>query len=77
MRTGQVLLVRDGRRGAGRVAEVVEAEVVEVLGVNAGPPFVVRWLDTGRTSVVYPDGDVWTERVPHPAPREPHGNRCG
>jgi hypothetical protein len=72
MRTGQVLLVRDGRRGAGRVAEVVE-----VLGVNAGPPFVVRWLDTGRTSVVYPDGDVWTERVPHPAPREPHGNRCG
>jgi hypothetical protein len=72
MRTGQVLLVRDGRRGAGRVAEVVR-----VLGVNAGPPFLVRWLDSGRTSVVSPDGDVWTERVPHPAPREPHGNRCG
>lgn len=72
MRTGQVLLTR-GARGA----PMREAEVVEVLGANAGPPFSVRWLDTGHTSVLYPDGDVWTEPRTHPHVLRPDGNRCG
>jgi hypothetical protein len=72
MRVGQVLVRRDGPSGAMR-----EAEVVEVLGVNAGPPFLVRWLDSGRTSVLYPDSDVWLEpRTPPIVPEQP-GNRCG
>lgn len=72
MRTGQVLVTRDGPGGAAR-----EAEVVEVLGVNAGPPFRVRWRDTGRTSLLYPDGDVWTEPCTHPRLPEQRGNRSG
>ncbi len=72
MRAGQVLVTRDGRKGAVR-----EVEVVEVRGVNAGPPFLVRWLDTGRTSVLYPDSDVWTEPPTHPRVLEQRGNRCG
>lgn len=72
MRTGQVLVTRDGPDGGAR-----EAEVVEVLGVNGGPPFLVRWLDSGRTCLLFPDSDVWTEPRTHwhlPAQR---GNRCG
>ena len=72
MRVGQVLQTRDGPGGAVR-----EAEVVEVLGANAGPPFLVRWLDTGRTSTLYPDDDVWTELRPHRMVPEQRGNRCG
>jgi hypothetical protein len=72
MRAGQVLVTRDGATGAAR-----EVAVVEVLGVNAGPPFLVRWLDTGRTGVLYPDGDVWTEPPTHPRLPVQRGNRCG
>ena len=72
MRAGQVLLTRDGPDGAVR-----EAEIVEVLGVNGAPPFRVRWLDTGRTGLLYPDSDVWTERRPHRRVPEQRGNRCG
>ena len=72
MRAGQVLMTRRGPAGALR-----EAEVVEVLGVNAGPPFRVRWLDTGRMTVLYPDSDVWAEPRTHPHVLDQHGNRCG
>ena len=72
MRAGQLLTTRDGPDGAVR-----EAEIVEVLGVNAGPPFLVRWTDSGRTSLLYPDSDVWTERRSlRPVP-EQRGNRSG
>lgn len=72
MKVGQLLMTRDGPGDAVR-----EAQVVAVLGVNAGPPFLVRWLDTGRTSRLYPDGDVWTERRTHRVVPELRGNRCG
>jgi Domain of unknown function (DUF1918) len=72
MRCGQVLVTHDGPGGAAR-----EAEVVEVLGVNCGPPFRVRWLDTGRTSLLFPDSDVWTEPRTHPRVPRQRGNRCG
>jgi hypothetical protein len=72
MRAGQVLVTLGGPSGAPR-----EAEVVEVLGVNAGPPFLVRWLDTGRTSLLYPDSDVWPGPRTHPPVPDQRGNRCG
>lgn len=72
MRRGQVLTT-PGVRGA----SAREAEVVEVRGVNGGPPFLVRWLDTGRTSLLFPDCDVWIEPPTHPRVPQQHGNRCG
>jgi hypothetical protein len=72
MRVGQVLIRRDRPSGTVRAAEVVE-----VLGVNAGPPFLVRWLDSGRTSLLYPDSDVWPEPRTHQHVPEQRGNRCG
>lgn len=72
MRTGQVLVTHDGPGGASR-----QAEVVEVLGVNAGPPFRVRWRDTGRTSLLFPDSDVWTEPCTHLSRPGRRGGRAG
>lgn len=72
MRTGQVLVTRTGPDGTAR-----RAVVLEVLGVNGGPPFRVRWRDTGHTGLLYPDRDVWTEAPAHPRVPEQRGNRCG
>ena len=75
MRSGQVLVVRHAGRAAVRAAEVVE-----VLGANAGPPFRVRWLDTGRTFLLHPDSDVWTVPRTHRGVAMQRGDRwlrCG
>ncbi|MEL6892879.1 MAG: DUF1918 domain-containing protein [Actinomycetota bacterium] len=33
-------------------------EVLEVRGDDGGPPYVVRWDDTGRTTILYPGSDA-------------------
>ena len=33
-------------------------EIIEVHGAGGEPPFVVRWLDTGHTGVLYPGPDA-------------------
>ncbi len=38
-----------------------DCEVLEVRGENGGPPFVVRWGDTGHTSLFYPGSDAAVE----------------
>ena len=32
-------------------------EVVEVRGADGGPPYVVRWDDSGRTTLMFPGSD--------------------
>lgn len=41
---------------------VREGEIVGVHGADGGPPFVVRWLDTGHVGVLFPGPDA---RVVH------------
>lgn len=43
-----------------------DAEVLEARGADGGPPYLVRWEDTGRTSLHYPGSDARVERL---APR--------
>jgi CBS domain-containing protein len=43
-----------------------DAEVLEVRGADGGPPYLVRWEDTGRVSLHYPGSDA---RVEHPLGR--------
>jgi hypothetical protein len=38
-----------------------DAEIIEVLGANGGPPFVVRWSDDGRISEIFPGSDAYVE----------------
>ncbi|MEY9913590.1 hypothetical protein ABIA35_009863 [Catenulispora sp. MAP12-49] len=37
---------------------VREGEIIEVHGAAGGPPYVVRWLDSGHTGVLFPGPDA-------------------
>ena len=36
-----------------------DAEILEVLGTDGAPPYLVRWSDDGHQTVVYPGSDVY------------------
>lgn len=40
-----------------------DAEVLEVRGADGGPPYLVRWQDTGRVSLHYPGSDSAVEHI--------------
>jgi hypothetical protein len=40
-----------------------DAEVLEARGPGGGPPYLVRWQDTGRTSLHYPGSDARVEHL--------------
>lgn len=40
-----------------------DAEILEVRGAEGGPPFLVRWEDGGRTSLIYPGSDATVQRL--------------
>jgi hypothetical protein len=40
-----------------------DAEVLEALGPDGGPPFRVRWSDDGRETTLFPGSDVRGERL--------------
>jgi hypothetical protein len=49
---------------------VRDGEILEVLGEEGGPPFLVRWADDGHVSQVYPGSDAFVEHFEkHPEPR--------
>lgn len=53
-KAGDRLVVAGAHLGdAGR-----DAEVVEVRGADDGPPFLVRWSDSGHIGLVYPGPDA-------------------
>lgn len=42
-----------------------DAEILEVLGEDGGPPYEVRWSDDGHVSRVYPSSDIYVEHFEH------------
>ena len=40
-----------------------DAEILEVLGENGRPPFVVRWSDDGHVSTLFPGSDAYVEHL--------------
>ena len=40
-----------------------DAEILEARGDEGGPPFLVRWEDSGRISLLYPGSDAHVERT--------------
>jgi hypothetical protein len=40
-----------------------DAEILEVRGADGGAPFLVRWADTGQTTLVYPGTDASVEHI--------------
>lgn len=41
-----------------------DGEIIEVLGADGAPPYVVRWED-GHESRVYPGSDVYVQHFDH------------
>jgi len=46
-----------------------DAEILEVLGENGGPPYRVRWEDDSHESIVFPGPDTFVEHFERPAGR--------
>ena len=40
-----------------------DAEILEVLGADGGPPFRVRWQETGYESLYFPGPDAFVEHL--------------
>ena len=45
-----------------------DGEIIEVHGMNGAPPYVVRWSDTGRTTLVFPGYDARIRSTHRPIP---------
>ncbi|MGI9557380.1 MAG: DUF1918 domain-containing protein [Solirubrobacterales bacterium] len=42
-----------------------DGEILEVLGDDGAPPFVVRWSDDGHVSEFFPSSDASVEHYKH------------
>lgn len=60
-RSGDRLVIRGRRVGQPER----DAEVLEVLGEQGGPPYLVRWTDDGHVSRIFPGSDAFVERPEH------------
>ena len=49
-----------------------DAEIIEVLGDDGAPPFVVRWHDDGHVSRLYPGSDAYVQSLHHDHEEPPH-----
>jgi len=56
---GDELVIEGHRVGEPRRAGMVE----EVRGDNGGPPYLVRWDDTGRSTLLFPGADCRIEHL--------------
>lgn len=44
---------------------VRDGEILEVRGEHGGPPYLVRWSDTGHVALVYPGQDAFVQHFEH------------
>jgi hypothetical protein len=44
-----------------------DCEVLEVRGPDGGPPFLVRWEDSGHTALFFPGPDASIQHFEHTA----------
>ena len=42
-----------------------DCEVLEVRGADGGPPFLVRWGDTGHEGLLFPGSDAYVQHFEH------------
>lgn len=43
-----------------------DAEILEALGPDGGPPFRVRWSDTGEETLHFPGSDATVDHLKRP-----------
>lgn len=42
-----------------------DAEILEVQGADGGPPYLVRWSDTGHEGLIFPGTDASIQHFEH------------
>jgi hypothetical protein len=42
-----------------------DGEILEILGDDGAPPYVVRWQDDGHVSKLYPSSDAFVHHFEH------------
>jgi len=71
-RPGDRIVIRPHRLGE----HPHDGEIVDVLGEDGGPPYLVRWSDDGHVSRLFPGSDAFVEHfAPHPGKRGRRGSR--
>lgn len=60
---GDRILIRGHRAGE----HDIDGEVLEVRGPEGGPPYVVRWGDTGHQGLFFPGSDATVQHFAHAA----------
>lgn len=58
-RPGDRLVISPHRLGE----PVRDAEILQVLGPAGGPPFRIRWSDTGEESLFFPGSDASVDHL--------------
>ena len=60
-RVGDRIVIRGHRVGE----PIRDGEILEVRGPDDGPPYIVRWEDTGHESLFFPGSDALIEHLAH------------
>ena len=45
-----------------------DCEVLEVRGVDGGPPYTVRWEENGHEAIFFPGADASVQHFEHSSP---------
>ena len=48
-----------------------DAEILDVLGPDGGPPYRVRWSDTGEETLLFPGSDATVDHLAAHMPTRP------
>jgi len=46
-----------------------DAEILDVRHADGGPPYLVRWSDTGHEGLVFPGPEAHVQHFEHEGPR--------
>ena len=60
-RVGDKMLIKGHRVGE----PDRDGEIIEVRGADGGPPYIVRWGDTGHETFFYPGSDAVVVHYEH------------
>jgi hypothetical protein len=52
-----------------------DAEILEVRHADGGPPYLVRWSDTGHEGLVFPGPEAHVQHFEHEGTRHEHQGR--
>lgn len=62
-RVGDRIVIRGHRVGE----PIRDGEILEVRGPDGGPPYIVRWEDSGHETLFFPGSDALIEHLAHHA----------